>query len=534
VEVSIQHANYSWPMALCPMSASLRVPLREVVVKVSRCFPILAVVFFSTSLFAAKHPIPLDPNTSADKCIECHADKTQGAYVHSAMSMGCMACHEIRVIKSHDKKHEDITRVKLIKATATGQCLTCHEDMKGSADKSTVHAPVTRNCLTCHDPHNSKYKNQLLKPAEGGKDENLCLQCHIQGLNVPKDGSRHAALDMGCATCHITHKIGEKDKRENQFHLVKDAPALCKDCHDPTDAALKKAHHNQPFGNADCLGCHDAHQSYKPKLAQLFRHAPFESGDCDTCHAEAKDGKVVLTTNSSRDLCVTCHDEQAKQIANAKAPHPGAQGECIACHSPHASQFDRLLKDPVKVCESCHPLQAEMHRTKGRLHAAAYRDGCYTCHNGHGGENPTLLRAEGNRLCLECHSPNRRPRFDPATGALTIFNGAVRLRRDYFTSLPPLDLQAGDVMGHPLAGHPVLATIDRSDPEKKRPMTCLSCHHAHAGAFPNMLVTDTNSSMPLCGRCHNAAAPPPPNAITNTPVPTQPAGKKKKKEEKQQ
>jgi hypothetical protein len=25
-------------------------------------------------------------------------------------------------------------------------------------------------------------------------------------LTTPKNGSRHAALDMGCDTCHVTHK----------------------------------------------------------------------------------------------------------------------------------------------------------------------------------------------------------------------------------------------------------------------------------------------------------------------------------------
>ncbi len=78
---------------------------------------------------------------------------------------------------------------------------------------------------------------------------------------MPKGGSRHAALDMGCDTCHITHKTGERGKREFDFHLTKDAPTLCIDCHDPKDAAIAKAHQNQPIDKADCLTCHDPHQS---------------------------------------------------------------------------------------------------------------------------------------------------------------------------------------------------------------------------------------------------------------------------------
>ena len=504
---------------------------RRLLGKVAQC--LLLVAALAVPSMATRHPVPLDPNTDSAKCVECHQDKTKGPSVHTAISMGCNSCHEVRVIKSRDKKREDVTRVKLIKATATGQCLTCHEDLKGGPSKSRVHAPVMRNCLTCHDPHVSKYKNQLLKPAEGGKDENLCLNCHSMGLNVPKDGSRHAALDMGCATCHTTHKIGAADQRDNQYHLTKDSPALCKDCHDPSDDKLKKAHHNQPIDKADCLTCHDPHQSRKPKLAQFFQHSPFEGGACESCHADAKDGKVVLTNTDTRALCVSCHEDKAKEIASAKVQHPGAQGECTACHNPHASRYDRLMNpDPVKVCENCHAEQAEMHKTKPALHTAAFRDGCFTCHNGHGSDLPKLLRAEGNRLCLECHSPRRNPKVDQATGTVNIFNNSVRLPASYFARMPALDLNTGDSFGHPTATHPVIATIDRSDPNKKRSMTCLSCHAPHASTSRGMLVTEAKEGgLALCNRCHaDASGLVLPTATEPAPgQQTQQTGKKGKK-----
>ncbi|MGO9305534.1 MAG: cytochrome c3 family protein [Candidatus Korobacteraceae bacterium] len=494
----------------------------------------LAFGFFILSANAARHPVPLDPNTDSAKCITCHEDKTKGASVHSANAQGCMSCHEIRIIKSRDKKKEDITRVKLIKATPLSLCLTCHQGMKASGSSSVVHAPVTRNCLTCHDPHNSPNKNLLKKVASGDSKENLCLSCHNQGLNVPEKGSRHAALDMGCDTCHVTHKTGNSAQRDNRFHLTKDAPALCLDCHDATDKKLAEAHHNQPFATADCLTCHDPHQSPKPKLAQRFQHAPFEAGSCEACHADAKDGKVVLTQTDVRGLCVTCHEEQAKQIETAKVQHPGAQGECTACHSPHASKYPRLLApDPVTICENCHSEEAEMHKHSPALHAAAFRDGCFTCHNGHGGDRPNLLRAtmDGNKLCLECHSPRRRPGFDKATQMVTIFDGTVELPADYFVRMPPLNLQNMDTTGHPTASHPVVAAVDRGDPDKKRPMTCLSCHLPHAGVSSGLFVSNTATTMPLCGRCHHGEVGGVPDVeAQSAPTPAQtPKGKGKGK-----
>src|ERR1700685_3916773 len=157
------------------------------------------------SAAAAKHPVPLDPKADTSTCIACHEDKTKGKSVHSAMAMGCTSCHEIRTDK-------DVTRVKLITTTSHALCLTCHADKNAADIKGTVHPPAVRDCVKCHDPHTSANKYQLLKSESGDQKENLCLSCHNTGVNVPEKGSRHPALDMGCDTCHVTHKTGEGGK----------------------------------------------------------------------------------------------------------------------------------------------------------------------------------------------------------------------------------------------------------------------------------------------------------------------------------
>ena len=73
-----------------------------------------------------------------------------------------------------------------------------------------------------------------------------------------------------------------------------------------------------------------------------FMHSPFESKSCDTCHQPAKDGKVVLTAASVKELCVTCHDERPKKIQNAKVQHPGAQGRLHGLPQPARGQDSRL------------------------------------------------------------------------------------------------------------------------------------------------------------------------------------------------
>jgi len=387
--------------------------------------------------------------------------------------------------------------------TTQALCLSCHADKKAADIKGKIHPPAVRDCVKCHDPHTADNKNQLLKPVSGDtKDANLCLSCHNEGMNVPKGGSRHAALDMGCDTCHITHKTGEAGKREFDFHLTKDAPALCIDCHDPKDAALAKAHQNQPIDTADCLTCHNPHQSAQPKLMAKFTHAPFAGGQCDTCHAPAKGGKVVLTQADAKSLCITCHADKPEQIEKAKVQHPGAMGDCTDCHNPHAGRSPGFPKpDAVNVCLGCHAEQAEQHKKK-YLHQPAFEQGCTTCHEPHGGDNTHLLRlASPNKLCLECHGPDAAPQKLKSDHLVAIFDGKVKLPEDYFAKVPVLPLKYN--LGHPVDGHPVSNVMDAKDITKvKTAIDCMTCHQPHASAQPDLLVKDQANNSAFCASCH--------------------------------
>ena len=457
---------------------------------------VAALLLLVVKVHADIHPLPLDKNIDSAKCLECHADKAKGKSVHTAVSMGCTSCHEVRVNK-------DVTRVKLITATPYGLCLTCHKDKNAAELKGTVHPPAVRDCLKCHDPHESDNKNQLVKAASGTQKENLCLSCHNTGLNVPEKGSRHAALDMGCDTCHVTHKTGEPGNPEFDFHLTKSPPALCIDCHDVKDEGLQKAHRNQPFASANCVQCHNPHQSALPKLMARFTHSPFADKQCEVCHAPAKDGKVVLTQADAKSLCVTCHDDKARQIDTAKVQHPGAAGDCTDCHNPHASKYPGLPKtNPVEICLGCHADIADLAK-KPAHHQPAFVQGCGTCHEPHGGQRDKLLRADGNALCLECHGPGASPQEDKSAGVLKIFSGAVTLPDDYFqkNKVVVLPIQYGK--GHPIMGHPVSDVMDPQDVTKVREkLNCLTCHQPHASAHSDLLAHDQENNAQFCASCH--------------------------------
>jgi predicted CXXCH cytochrome family protein len=484
------------PHAICfPRKAANRRD-RSLIAIVLMRFALIALLLMRAH--AAVHPVPLEKNVDAAKCLECHEDKSKGKAVHSAIAMGCLSCHEVRVNK-------DITRVKLTTATPYKLCLSCHGDKDATQIKGHVHEPAIRDCLKCHDPHTSENKNQLLKATSGDKKDNLCLTCHTQGLKVPEKGSRHAALDMGCDTCHTTHKVGEKGKQEFDNHLTKAVPALCIGCHDVKDDALIKAHQGQPFATATCTQCHDPHQSAQPKLLQKFAHPPFADKTCEVCHAPAKDGKVVLTNADTKALCATCHSDQVEKIDKAKVPHPGAQGECVACHNPHAGKTPGFLHpDPVSACLACHSDQADQFK-KAHLHQPAFQQGCATCHEPHGGENEHLLRTKKvDDLCLECHGPDSpAPKKLEAEHMITILNGSVKLPEDYFAKNKVVVLPLKFGRGHPIEGHPVADIVDPTDVTKLRAqINCMSCHQPHASAQPDLLAKDQANNLAFCASCH--------------------------------
>lgn len=454
----------------------------------------LLLLVFILPAVAGKHPVPLDENTASAKCLECHEGRAKGAAVHTAVAIGCRTCHEVRVVRG-------ITRTKLTKTTATALCLSCHTDKNVAEIKGRVHSPAVRDCLKCHEAHVAENKNLLVKTTSGDKTENLCLSCHTTGVNVNPKGSRHAALDMGCETCHVTHKTGAAGEREFDFHLVKTTPALCIDCHDVKDAALAGAHQQQPFAGADCLTCHDPHESNTPKLLQRFVHQPFADKACDTCHAAPKDGKVVLTVSESRALCVTCHEETAKKIETAKVQHAGALGDCTQCHDPHGGKTPGFARpNPVAACLSCHTDQAELRKTKKVLHQPAFQEGCAICHQPHGGDKPKLLRAEGNLLCMNCHATDIKPQKVENAPLVSVFEGSVRLPENYFNKVPRLRLKFG--LGHPTARHPVSDYTDPLDAKKVTKISCQGCHQPHAGAAKGMLVNDARPTVQFCRSCH--------------------------------
>jgi predicted CXXCH cytochrome family protein len=119
-----------------------------------RVLSALAVSFLLTAAVpasAVEHPgvLPTDAN-----CSSCHANKSSGKSVHSAMATSCTVCHLTST-------QGDMTTVNLAMPKAQ-ICFACHE----KSAELLKHSPVVKKgmCLDCHDAHSSD-RRMLLRAA---------------------------------------------------------------------------------------------------------------------------------------------------------------------------------------------------------------------------------------------------------------------------------------------------------------------------------------------------------------------------------
>lgn len=218
--------------------------------------PILFVMLLASALRlnAGEHPVPLEKNTDAAKCLECHEDKSKGSHVHSAIAMGCTTCHEVKVEK-------DTTNVDLI-SPKEELCFTCHEKSK----EATLHGPYAKGqCVACHDPHVSDFDKQLR--AEGNA---LCLECHSSRRPAGKLSVFKGAFEFTEEEAAAIPRIGldptMKMGHPMGMHKV-DGP-------DP-------AHPGQKIS---CLSCHENHASDREKLVRTVEVNKKKMDACDACH----------------------------------------------------------------------------------------------------------------------------------------------------------------------------------------------------------------------------------------------------------
>jgi predicted CXXCH cytochrome family protein len=279
-------------------------------------------------------------------------------------------------------------------------------------------------------------------------EENPCLTCHVKLTKKAK--SVHAAMALGCSSCHKTVEGKTHPGQKGGIVLTQNMPGLCYSCHDESKFKGKSVH--QPVSGGMCTGCHDPHKSDFPKL--LTKDVP--------------------------GVCYNCHDESKFK---GKSGHT-LLGMCTGCHNPHSSNSKNILKsDQPDICYSCHD-KAKF--TKKYVHRIINMVGCTACHAHHISDHPYLLSSDEYELCVSCHS--------------------AKVKGQHVVSLPGRKR-------HPVRGAKdpsslkMIKAPDPKNPKKQieipdpkfpvKEMNCSSCHEAHSSDFRGLLTEEK-----ICIKCH--------------------------------
>ena len=117
----------------------------------------------------------------------------------------------------------------------------------------------------------------------------------------------------------------------------------------------------------------------------LAVHYPYGERECNVCHDPQALGSM---TEPQPELCYQCHEDQSLIFPVLHGPVAG--GYCTACHDPHSSENDMLLRIKGNgLCFFCH---SEMRLRGTDMHSDMDGMICTECHNPHGGEDRYLFQ----------------------------------------------------------------------------------------------------------------------------------------------
>jgi predicted CXXCH cytochrome family protein len=318
-------------------------------------------------------------------------------------------------------------------------CVTsgCHSTF---ATANRIHGPVAQqNCMACHMEDQGSHSYPLKRQGDA-----TCTFCHTVTGTA---SHQHKAIENnGCTTCHNPHIAKTK------FLLTADnVDQLCQRCHD----IPWQKHAHQPFAAGKCTLCHQPHESN-------FDH--------------------LLRGGNEPEQCFSCHTDKKSALASSISVHKPATQQCSTCHNPHTSPYPAELRAPINdVCLTCHEDIAKKVVSATVSHDAIlmspdFKGGCANCHDAHATQNPKLLKARADELCMTCHNKPVK-----AHDGHMVADMSPTLKREF---------QHGPV----------------------RSGDCTACHNVHGASHERLLVKTFPKTFyanfdlenyALCFTCHN-------------------------------
>jgi DmsE family decaheme c-type cytochrome len=213
------------------------------------------------------------------------------------------------------------------------------------------------------------------------------------------------------APCSSCHEDVAKSFATNPHALGQRADAsTCQGCHgdgqqhaESGDASLITIPKGVK-GASTCLSCHGGKEGFTHAAGDAHLR---QGVACDSCHSIHQSQERQLLKAEPNRLCAPCHQSTFGQFRKPFAHKLDQRSamECVSCHNPHGGTGGKSLKETRSgepVCLSCH---VDLRGPFVFEHGALNTGSCLTCHGAHGSSNPKqLIRAQVDRLCLECHT----------------------------------------------------------------------------------------------------------------------------------
>jgi len=200
---------------------------------------------------------------------------------------------------------------------------------------------------------------------------------------------------------------------------------------------------------------------------------------------------VALDPNASSTTCLKCHGDLQK----GRYVHTAMSMGCTTCHTVQMEKGVTrvtLTSPTVQLCVSCHVLS-----TTDKVLHGPYREGlCVACHSPHASDFPAHMWASAQDICMGCHVRSRL-KVDDAKQTVTTTWGQT-LTFAQMKGWRYLSLNTVETLNHPVDGHPISGP---NTTPKLGPVTCLSCHRPHASNYANLLPVGPLASMPDCRNC---------------------------------
>lgn len=197
-------------------------------------------------------------------------------------------------------------------------CHTGHVDYVAESKNRYRFVSEGIDCEKCHGPgaiHIQKIKEgqlidvgmeidySIVNPAKLPlqKQFDICQQCHLQGVNVLKDGMEMADFRPAMVLKELGDVFVEQPPDKNAFGIASHAQRL-----------QESQCFIQSEGKLTCTTCHDPHKGISVTEKDIYIK------QCESCH---QSGKQPL-----------CSENQAQLLA--------MEGNCISCHMPSGGTSD--------------------------------------------------------------------------------------------------------------------------------------------------------------------------------------------------